>query len=102
MTDGCSRRETVSLLGVALATHRITAASQVLERLEEWLSAGRETRHRGIELSLERIWRMDGSIRAWVEVHPQPQTGDGPLAGIPFGVKDVFETKDLTTEYGSP
>jgi len=100
MTDGCSRRETVSLLGVALA--RTTAASQVLERIEEWLSAGREARHRGIELSLERIRRMDGSIRAWVEVHPQPQTGDGPLAGIPFGVKDVFETQNLATEYGSP
>jgi len=45
---------------------------------------------------------MDGSIRAWVQVQPQPQTGEGPLAGIPFGVKDVFETQNLATEYGSP
>jgi len=26
----------------------------------------------------------------------------GPLAGLPFGVKDIFDTADLTTEYGSP
>jgi Asp-tRNA(Asn)/Glu-tRNA(Gln) amidotransferase A subunit family amidase len=29
-------------------------------------------------------------------------TGDGPLAGIPFGVKDIVETKGMATEYGSP
>ena len=26
----------------------------------------------------------------------------GPLAEIPFGVKDIIETKGLSTEYGSP
>jgi len=36
-----------------------------------------------------------------VEVNPQPPLGDGPLNGIPFGVKDIFETRDLVTEYGS-
>src|SRR2546426_12567585 len=29
-------------------------------------------------------------------------TGDGPLAEIPFGVKDIVETKGMATEYGSP
>jgi len=85
-----------------LAACRGDAASEGLERLEEWLSAGRDARHGAIELTLERIRRMDGSIRAWVQVQPQPQTGEGPLAGIPFGVKDVFETQNLATEYGSP
>ncbi|MGO9260433.1 MAG: amidase [Bryobacteraceae bacterium] len=27
---------------------------------------------------------------------------DGPLAGIPFGAKDIFETRGMATEYGSP
>ncbi len=44
----------------------------------------------------------DASIRAWVQVLPQKPTGDGPLAGIPFGAKDIMETRGLATEYGSP
>ena len=45
---------------------------------------------------------MDGSLRAWVEVLPQAPTGDGSLAGVPFGAKDIIETEGLATEYGSP
>jgi Asp-tRNA(Asn)/Glu-tRNA(Gln) amidotransferase A subunit family amidase len=70
--------------------------------LKEWLRADRETRRQALELCLERIGRMDSSIHAWVQVLPQPQIGDGPLSGIPFGVKDVIETMNLVTEYGSP
>jgi Asp-tRNA(Asn)/Glu-tRNA(Gln) amidotransferase A subunit family amidase len=36
-----------------------------------------------------------------VEVNPQEPLGQGPLNGIPFGVKDIVETKGLATEYGS-
>ena len=45
---------------------------------------------------------MDPSIRAWVQVAPQPSTGSGTLAGIPYGVKDIVETRGVATEYGSP
>jgi Asp-tRNA(Asn)/Glu-tRNA(Gln) amidotransferase A subunit family amidase len=51
---------------------------------------------------VRRIRETDAEIRAWVEVSPQPPTGDGPLNGVPFGVKDIFETRGLATEYGSP
>jgi len=37
-----------------------------------------------------------------VQVSPQPATAPGPLAGLPFGVKDIIETRGLATEYGSP
>ena len=70
--------------------------------LEQWLCAGRETRSKALELCLARIRSMDPSLHAWVQVLPQPQSGDGPLSGIPFGVKDVIETRNLVTEYGSP
>ncbi len=36
-----------------------------------------------------------------MEVSPQAATSDGPLRGIPFGAKDIFETAGLATEYGS-
>jgi Asp-tRNA(Asn)/Glu-tRNA(Gln) amidotransferase A subunit family amidase len=55
-----------------------------------------------LEECLRRIQETDAEVRAWVEVAPQPATGDGPLHGVPFGVKDIFETRGLATEYGSP
>src|SRR5438477_9636578 len=45
---------------------------------------------------------MDPSIHAWVQVLPQRPTGKGKLSAIPFGVKDIIETRGLATEYGSP
>jgi Asp-tRNA(Asn)/Glu-tRNA(Gln) amidotransferase A subunit family amidase len=45
---------------------------------------------------------MDPSIHAWVQVQPQRPTGNGRLAEIPFGAKDIIETRGLSTEYGSP
>ena len=45
---------------------------------------------------------LEPTIHAWVQVAPQPPTGDGPLAGVPFGAKDIIETRGLATEYGSP
>jgi Asp-tRNA(Asn)/Glu-tRNA(Gln) amidotransferase A subunit family amidase len=50
----------------------------------------------------ELIRALDPSIHAWVQVDPQDPAGDGPLAGIPFGAKDIIETRGLATEYGSP
>jgi Asp-tRNA(Asn)/Glu-tRNA(Gln) amidotransferase A subunit family amidase len=51
---------------------------------------------------LRRIAECDSEIHAWVEVAPQPPTADGPLRGVAFGAKDIFETCGLATEYGSP
>jgi Asp-tRNA(Asn)/Glu-tRNA(Gln) amidotransferase A subunit family amidase len=55
-----------------------------------------------VETALARIAELDGEVRAWVEVAPQPPLGEGPLSGIPFGAKDIFETRGMATEYGSP
>src|SRR3954452_18023378 len=51
---------------------------------------------------LRRIAECEAEVRVWVEVGPHPATGDGPLNGVPFGAKDIFETRGLATEYGSP
>src|SRR5260370_1001380 len=58
--------------------------------------------NRGVDECLARIKACDHKVRAWVEVSPRPALADGPLRGIPFGVKDIFETKGMATEYGSP
>jgi Asp-tRNA(Asn)/Glu-tRNA(Gln) amidotransferase A subunit family amidase len=73
-----------------------------METLTEWLRADREARKRGVEACVRRIRELDPTIHAWVQVRPEEPTGDGPLAGIPFGAKDIIETKGMATEYGSP
>jgi Asp-tRNA(Asn)/Glu-tRNA(Gln) amidotransferase A subunit family amidase len=73
-----------------------------LETFTQWLKASRKTRRLALQRCVERIRAMDVSIQAWVQLSPQKPTGNGKLAEIPFGVKDIFETKGLATEYGSP
>ncbi|MGH9257475.1 MAG: hypothetical protein ACRD3C_23175, partial [Vicinamibacterales bacterium] len=68
--------------------------------LADWLVASRDERQRGVQACLDRIRELDPSIHAWVQVQPQTPTGDGPLTGIPFGAKDIIETRGLATEYG--
>jgi len=96
------RRDVLSLLGSNLALGTLYAESKLPETFQEWLRGDARTRKRALELSLQRIREMDSSIHAWVQIRPQPQTANGPLAGIPFGVKDIIETRGLATEYGSP
>ena len=54
-----------------------------------------------LDLCLRRIGDRDGAIRAWAAVCAQPNDCVGPLTGIPYGAKDIIETRGLPTEYGS-
>src|SRR6266481_2232561 len=73
-----------------------------LETLTQWLNASPQERELALQSCLDRIQAMDPSIHAWVQVMPEKPTGNGKLAGIPFGAKDIIETRGLATEYGSP
>jgi aspartyl-tRNA(Asn)/glutamyl-tRNA(Gln) amidotransferase subunit A len=68
-----------------------------------------------VEALLERARSIDGQVRAWETLdgeralaaaraaekalrgHPE---GIGPLHGVPFGAKDIFDTADLRTSAG--
>ncbi|PYU27317.1 MAG: hypothetical protein DMG32_07580, partial [Acidobacteria bacterium] len=76
--------------------------SSRLETFSDWIQADRDARKRGLEQCLQRIRELEPSIHAWVQVQPERPTADGPLSEIPFGVKDIVETKGMATEYGSP
>jgi Asp-tRNA(Asn)/Glu-tRNA(Gln) amidotransferase A subunit family amidase len=73
-----------------------------LETFTQWLNASHPARERALQVCLERIQAVDSSIHAWVQVLPQKAPANGILSGIPFGAKDIIETRGLSTEYGSP
>ena len=87
--------------GFAQPARGAATGSPPLETFTQWLAASRQARQAALQPTLDRIADLDRSIHAWRQVQPQPRTGDGPLAEIPFGVKDIIETKGLSTEYGS-
>jgi Asp-tRNA(Asn)/Glu-tRNA(Gln) amidotransferase A subunit family amidase len=90
------------LFGAFAAVAPAAAASARLETLSDWLRADRAARRLGLQSCLERIRTMDESIHAWVQVSPRKSTGSGSLAEIPYGCKDIIETRGLATQYGSP
>jgi Asp-tRNA(Asn)/Glu-tRNA(Gln) amidotransferase A subunit family amidase len=92
----------VSAAAAASAAARTVAQTPRLETLTEWMNASRDARARALPPAVDYIRATDSSIHAWVQVLPQRPTGDGPLAEIPFGAKDIMETRGLSTEYGSP
>ncbi|GGF12352.1 amidase [Aliidongia dinghuensis] len=75
------------------------------------ISAGRLDPADLLEACLARIAAREPAVRAFAFVDPAqvrratPRPGplaSFPLAGIPLGVKDVFDTADMPTEHGSP
>jgi amidase len=53
---------------------------------------------------LERIATREAEVRAWVCVNKEIEVANpqGPLYGVPVGVKDIFDTADMPTQHGSP
>lgn len=64
-----------------------------------------------VRACLDRIGARNEEVRVFTALDPEwtleqarrsDACGQGPLRGIPFAVKDVIETADLVTAYGSP
>jgi amidase len=61
---------------------------------------------------LDRIAARETGVQAWAHCDPDRaiaaardldrQGVSGPLAGVPFGVKDIIDTVDMPTEWGTP
>jgi Asp-tRNA(Asn)/Glu-tRNA(Gln) amidotransferase A subunit family amidase len=52
-----------------------------------------------------RIAEREREVQAWTfvaDTFPALNSPRGPLFGVPVGVKDIFDTHDMPTEYGSP
>ena len=78
------------------------------------MAAGRLTAEALTRACLDRIGMRDSVVRAFAYLDPERalaeartrdrarQAGSaGPLNGLPFGVKDIIDTHDMPTQYGS-
>lgn len=85
------------------AFHTLTA-HQALRRMQ----AGTLDPAALMEACLERVAAREPTIRAFASIDPAQArkaaraVRQGPLHGLPVGVKDVLDTADLPSEYGSP
>lgn len=76
------------------------------------IAAGRMTAVDAVEAALSRIEARDADVRAWKTLDPAKARAEAAardkeapkslLHGVPVGVKDVIDTADLPTGYGSP
>jgi Asp-tRNA(Asn)/Glu-tRNA(Gln) amidotransferase A subunit family amidase len=76
------------------------------------IASGKLTAVKLAEDCLARIAAREEAVRAWVHIDPQQVLADarardaenprGPLHGIPVAIKDIIDTADMPTAYGSP
>jgi Asp-tRNA(Asn)/Glu-tRNA(Gln) amidotransferase A subunit family amidase len=75
--------------------------------IQDEIATGRRTPEATVEESLDRIARLDGAIGAFAALADRQallaaaRTAAGPLAGVPVGIKDIFDTADMPTGYGT-
>jgi Asp-tRNA(Asn)/Glu-tRNA(Gln) amidotransferase A subunit family amidase len=77
---------------------------------------GRITSTELVQDCLARIDEVDANVQAWsfldrqyallqaeaADRHRKQGKATGPLHGVPVGIKDIFDTGDMPTEFGSP
>jgi Asp-tRNA(Asn)/Glu-tRNA(Gln) amidotransferase A subunit family amidase len=74
------------------------------------IAGGSLTSEALVRACLERIGKRESVVQAWQHLDVDAalkmarhldQFGSGPLKGIPIGVKDIIDTADMPTGYGS-
>src|ERR671925_1945275 len=76
------------------------------------IAAGTITSEALVTACLERITAREESVKAWEYLDPEAalaqarardhSPAQGPLHGVPVGIKDLIDTADMPTGYGSP
>jgi Asp-tRNA(Asn)/Glu-tRNA(Gln) amidotransferase A subunit family amidase len=101
--------------GAPLPSSDDAIAFAPVTRLSRWIESRQLTSLRLTNIYLSRIERLDGKIRSVItltkdhalararEADTEIAAGNyrGPLHGIPYGVKDLLDTKGIPTTYGA-
>lgn len=91
----------------ALPLNQISAADAAAA-----IAAGKLTSEALVAACLEQVTRREKDVQAWAHIDPEAALKEARsrdkekpktrLHGIPVGVKDIIDTHDMPTEYGSP
>ncbi|HEX8163962.1 MAG TPA: amidase [Pyrinomonadaceae bacterium] len=101
--------------GAKLPTSEDDIAFAPVTRLSKWIESRQLTSERLTNIYLSRVERLDPKIRAIITLTrdhalARARSADaeiaagryrGPLHGVPYGVKDLLDTKDILTTYGA-
>ncbi|HZS44871.1 MAG TPA: amidase [Blastocatellia bacterium] len=101
--------------GAPLPSSDDDIAFSPVTQLSRWIESRQLTSERLTNIYLDRIARLDSKIRAIITLTKdhaiaRAKLADseiaagkyrGPLHGIPYGVKDLLDTKDIPTTYGA-
>jgi Asp-tRNA(Asn)/Glu-tRNA(Gln) amidotransferase A subunit family amidase len=69
--------------------------------LRELVTSGM-TSAEALARSRARISETEPELRAWVERFADPEPAEGPLGGVPLGVKDIIDVAGVPTRCGTP
>lgn len=97
-------------------TDRSPLPDMTLRQMTAALRSGEITALALLEAHLDRIAERDPTVKAWAYLDPEQARDQaraldavkaqgealGPLHGIPVGLKDVVDTKDMPTQNGTP
>ena len=90
----------------------MSAQTSLNEQLGRAVLGGTVTAEQAVQRCLEHIEERDGVTHSFVSVRADEALAEarerdagpriGPLHGVPFAVKDIFDTRELPTEFNSP
>lgn len=100
---------------LALPNNDEDIAFAPITQLSAWLAAGALTSRRLTEIYLARICLLDPRLECFAMVTPERALAEadaadallrggvnlGPLHGIPYGLKDLFDTRGIVTGWGA-
>jgi len=101
--------------GIPLPASDDEIAFAPVTELSRWIESRQLSSERLTQIYLGRIERLDGKIRSVITTTrdhalARAKAADaeiaagkyrGPLHGVPYGVKDLLDTKDIPTTYGA-
>ncbi len=101
--------------GASLPASDDEIAFAPVTQLSRWIESKKLTSERLTNIYLNRIERFDSKIRSIITLTKEQALSRarqadneiasgkylGPLHGIPYGVKDLLDTKDVATTYGA-